>query len=61
MISASRKYILLHTYFVKVIQYVDLYQPRFANSWRSKTSRNPRRAHNYNKANFTLPLNADHC
>ncbi len=45
-ISASRKYILLHTYFMKVIQYVDLYQPRFANSWLSKTSGNPRWAHN---------------
>ncbi len=26
-ISASIKYILLHTYFMRVFQYVDLYQP----------------------------------
>ncbi len=31
MISASRKYILLQTYFKKIFQEVELYNPRFAN------------------------------
>ncbi len=44
-ISASRKYILLHTYFIKVFQYVELYQLPFANSRLSKTSRNAGQAH----------------